>query len=346
MAKGRGSRLFLYAVALLSGAGLAYLTTPAEGSTAHPTSGSARRPPHTERRDGARVQASAQAATLQPTATGEPEPRLEPDPLGKRFAGGKVITGATKHRMILFSFDDGPDRRTTPLLLDRLDAEGVKALFFLTASRIAGENVAQRQQQNIARMIAERGHTIGSHTVDHAQLPLLDDAGVLEQLRGADTIFERVFGSRSYLFRPPGGARSTRVDRLIAGEGYTTVVWNLGSGDFQVRSAEEVVDTWRKVFERRERENGERGGIILLHDTYAWSVDAFQMILADLRARNCALLEKGEELFDIVDDPRWFFEPASKNASAEARPAEMPREVFEARQAKLRKQARRYCRAL
>ena len=72
------------------------------------------------------------------------------------------------------------------------------------------------------------------------------------------------------------------------------------------------------MLERRERENGERGGVILLHDTHEWSVEAFPRIVAELQRRNCALLEQGEELYDIVGDPRWFHAPRPEDASAEA----------------------------
>jgi hypothetical protein len=138
------------------------------------------------------------------------------------------------------------------------------------------------------------------------------------------------------LFRPPFGAHSPRINSLLAERGYTTLLWNLGSGDFQVRSADEVFDIWRKMFERRELE-GDRGGVILLHDTYAWSVDAFLRIVSHLRTRNCELLERGEELFDFVDDPSLFFVPrADGDASMIAPPVVLASDELAARQARLR----------
>jgi peptidoglycan/xylan/chitin deacetylase (PgdA/CDA1 family) len=227
-----------------------------------------------------------------------------------------------------------------------LDAAGVKAVFFLTASRIAGRSPGEREQAQLAREIVQRGHLVGSHTVDHLQLPKLDDTGVTAQVIGAEQIFQRVLGFRPSLIRPPGGARSARVDTLLAERDYTTVLWNLGAGDFQVKSANEVFETFQKVLERRERENGDHGGIVLLHDTYAWSVDAFQLIWAELWARNCKLLERGEELYDVVSDLSYFYEPqAGAEPGAYARPARLPAAVFEARQAKLRRETALRCSA-
>jgi peptidoglycan/xylan/chitin deacetylase (PgdA/CDA1 family) len=150
---------------------------------------------------------------------------------------------------------------------------------------------------------------VGSHTFDHLQLPLLDDEKALDQVVRTESVFIRVFGERPWLIRPPGGARSPRIDTMLSRRGYTSVMWNLGTGDAQVDTAGEVYRTWKRVFERRQRNERTRGGIIMLHDTHSWSVDAFQLIVSDLMERNCRLLEQGQELYDFVDDPAPFFAP-------------------------------------
>jgi peptidoglycan/xylan/chitin deacetylase (PgdA/CDA1 family) len=287
--------------------------------------------------------AEALSSAPRPTTEGKEDPAIRAP---AAYGGGRIIEGGTPHRLIFFTFDDGPDRRTTPLLLDRLDAVGVKAGFFLTAGRIAGRNAMEREQATLAREILARGHLLGNHTVDHMQLPLLDDNAALAQVIGAETIFKRVLGFRPVLMRPPGGARSARIDELLAQRGYTTVLWNLGAGDFQVKSAREVFDVFRKVLERRERESGDRGGVVLLHDTYSWSVDAFQLIWAELWARNCRLLARGEELYDIVPDLSFFYQargtaPAGKVAD----PARPPARVLAERQTRLRAEAKQRCSA-
>ncbi len=273
-------------------------------------------------------------------------PERAHDALGGAMRNGRIMTGATPHRLILFTFDDGPSRFTTPLLLDRLDAAGVRAVFFLTGSNMRGDNVAERKHQEIARETARRGHVLASHGYMHRQLPLLNDAEALRELNLTELLFKKILGGKPVLFRPPGGAHSARIDKLLADRGYTMVLWNLGAGDFQVRTAEEVHQTWRAVLERREAQ-GERGGIILLHDTYAWSVEAFQLIVRDLLDRNCQLLETDEELYDFVDDPAIFFEArGDAGPSAIARPATIEASVMATRQARLREETEQRCQAL
>jgi peptidoglycan/xylan/chitin deacetylase (PgdA/CDA1 family) len=275
-----------------------------------------------------------------------PLPAEEHDGFAHELRRGRIMKGSTPHRLILFTFDDGPDRATTPVLLDRLDRAGIHAVFFLTGSNLRGENAAERRNQEIARETIERGHWVASHGMYHRQLPLLSDTDALVEVVDVEKVFERVLGQRPWLIRPPGGAHSPRIDLLLARRGYTTVLWNLGAGDYALRSAKDVHATWRAVMERREAQ-GERGGIVLLHDTYAWSVDAFQRIVDDLMARNCALLEQGEELYDIVDDPSIFFQPRAdgEGPSTDARPVVLTDEELERRQAPLRAETAQRCAA-
>jgi len=269
---------------------------------------------------------------------------LPPDPLGARTAAGLTIHGSTPHRLILFTFDDGPERSTTPELLDRLDAAGTRAVFFMAGHRIRGENNRQREQQEIARDAVRRGHIVASHTVDHFALTSLGGESLRRQIEDNERIFEDVFGGRPWLFRPPFGLHSSRVDAYLADRGYTIVMWNLGTGDYQVNTAAEVLETWRRVFARREQQEGERGGIILLHDTHAWSVEAFTLIHRDLMARNCDLLATGEELFDVVDDVSLFFVPrGAADTDQPAPPAVLPPEILAARQARVREATRARC---
>jgi peptidoglycan/xylan/chitin deacetylase (PgdA/CDA1 family) len=328
-------RVALYTAAVLSGAFVAHLHGPLE----RPVQAAA---PEHEVLPAAGLSEMPVDQTVSEPAPPEPiSAAPEPPPT---LGAGRIIEGWTPHRLIYFTFDDGPDRRTTPLLLDRLDAVGVKAAFFLTASRILGRDAREREQAELARQIVARGHTLGNHTLDHLQLPLLGDEAATQQVARAERIFERIVGFHPLLIRPPGGARSPRIDELLAKRGYTTVLWNLGAGDFQAKSASEVLKMFRSTLDRREQRGKHRGGVVLLHDTYASSVDAFQLLWAELWERNCRLLARGEELYDVVPDLSFFYQPrGDDSASALAAPANPSEQVLAQRQARLRSEAMQRC---
>jgi peptidoglycan/xylan/chitin deacetylase (PgdA/CDA1 family) len=332
---GRGA---LCAGALLGGAALAHLGLPMTVGPVRPAAAAA-------------IEGEADALAEEGlsrlemgTLDAPVRPPDDPDPTGRAFRDGRIISGATRHRLILFTFDDGPDQRTTPTLLDFLDAEDIKAVFFVTTNRFDQPMPWYRRNADLVREIAARGHLVGNHTVSHQELPALDDVGVAHELDAAARTIEATIGERPWLLRPPGGSHSPRTDGFAAMRGYTTLLWNLGAGDFQVESAEQVFQTFVRVLERREREDGQRGGVVLLHDTYPRTVEAFPRIVRFLRTRNCELLERGEELYDFVDDPSFFFTPRGHAApTAEAASAELDPDVLAFRQERLREETRRRC---
>ncbi len=253
---------------------------------------------------------------------------------GHRYPRGLTIDGGSKHRILLFSFDDGPARRTTPELLDVLDQLDVRAMFFVTTESFGPGNPWEREHREIVREIVDRGHILGNHTETHRQLPLLNSEEIAEELRHSERKIANAIGLRPRLIRPPGGALSRRVEALLAEHGYSSVLWSIYGGDLEVDDAQDVVRTFFRVLDRREEETGNRGGIVLLHDTQRHSVEAMPRLVDALRRRNCDLLERGEELYDIVDELGYFIE------------GEEPAVSIEERQVALRERTARDCSAL
>jgi peptidoglycan/xylan/chitin deacetylase (PgdA/CDA1 family) len=242
------------------------------------------------------------------------------------------VEGQTPRRLLHLTFDDGPDPRTTPLLLDKLDRAGVKATFFFSASRFREGARRHAGDAELAREVLRRGHMVGSHSVDHQRMGALNPAQLTEQLELNDRLFQQVFGARTFLFRPPFGSSNAHLDTMLAERGYTLVMWNLGIADWVQRPPEQLALTFRKVLERSELEPNGRGGVVLLHDTHAWTVAAVDLILAYVDERNCELHAAGEELFDLTDDLTPFVGSG------------LAPEVLSARQEKLRARYATTCR--
>jgi len=258
-------------------------------------------------------------------------PIVNEDTTGLRFPSGLTIHGGSKRRTILFTFDDGPSRRTTPRLLEMLDELGIKALFFVKTESFGRGNPWEREHAEIVREIVRRGHLVGNHTETHRQLPLLNNAEIQAELALSERKIEKTIGRTPRLLRPPGGAMSKRVEGLLGELGYTSVMWALYPGDLEVHTPEEVVQTFFRVLDRRERETGDRGGIVLMHDTKRHSLNAVPRLVRALQNRNCKLLERGEELYDIVDDLGYFI------------PGHEPDQTLEERQELLVTQTVRHC---
>src|SRR5215210_2456240 len=77
---------------------------------------------------------------------------------------------------IALTFDDGPDRQTTPPILDELRQHDIEATFFVLGSKV-------KENPDLLRRIVEEGHTIGNHTYDHADLSALNKEQMRRELR-------------------------------------------------------------------------------------------------------------------------------------------------------------------
>lgn len=242
----------------------------------------------------------------------QPEPH---DAFAEHLAGGRTTRGMVPHRELHFTFDDGPRLDTTPILLDHLDALGIRATFFVVTRGFDGTNRVDEAKAAIARDIIRRGHILGGHTHTHRDLTTLSLADLRDELDTAEATFESVLGGRPALFRAPFGARNRMVNRELLRRGYTHMLWNITSGDTTSRRPSDIVEAFERSLDIREHHSRGKGGIVLLHDTNTRVVEAFPAMIEVLQRRNCELLEAGEELWDVLDTPDAFIAPRGEEAA-------------------------------
>jgi peptidoglycan/xylan/chitin deacetylase (PgdA/CDA1 family) len=127
--------------------------------------------------------------------------------------GGAVVYGGPggltsrglPPRTVALTFDDGPDPRWTPQILNVLRREQVPATFFVVGSRVA-------EHGGLVRRTLAEGHEIGSHTYTHENLSTLPAWRARLELLLSQLALAGSAGLNTSLFRPPYG-RATRVTR-------------------------------------------------------------------------------------------------------------------------------------
>lgn len=284
------------------------------------------------------------------TETGEPS-TPPADPVSERptFRDGRMVRGDSRQRVLHFTFDDGPRPETTGPLLDHLDAAGVKATFFVVARQLGGSGARRDRNVAMVRETLRRGHHVGFHGLDHSAFSELTEPQLQHQFRAGEAAFVRAVGQRPFLVRPPYGRRDVDSDRVVVARHYTQVMWGITAADTSQTTARGVVEAFRSALRRRENGPRVRGGVVLLHDTKPWVTEAFPQLLAEVQARNCALLARGgnEELWDIAPDLSPFFEARQRgdHASSMTRNGGYEPAVQAARQTVLRAETARRCAA-
>jgi peptidoglycan-N-acetylglucosamine deacetylase len=150
-----------------------------------------------------------------------------PQPRSARPHGGHVGRLGTQvvwhgpegGRHVALTFDDGPDPRWTPAVLELLARHRVPATFYVVGER------AERHADLLRRTVAA-GHEIGNHTWSHADLCRSAPEVVREELQRTAELVERLTGAAPASVRPPWG-RLDAVGLLASAElGCDVVLWS------------------------------------------------------------------------------------------------------------------------
>lgn len=180
---------------------------------------------------------------------------------------------------VALTFDDGPDPHTTRRVLDILDANCIKATFFLVGY------YAERHPE-IVREIAARGHTIGTHTWSHPNnLRHLSLAGARRQIRRGFAAVEKALATA-----PPADRRRLAPFFRFPGlnDSKHLMAW-LGARNIATVSCEFGADDWKRIGASQVRRRAVRNinsvgrGVIILHDTKPHTAAALPGIIKDLR---------------------------------------------------------------
>jgi peptidoglycan-N-acetylglucosamine deacetylase len=193
--------------------------------------------------------------------------------------------GGAKNKVVL-SFDDGPDRRWTPRILDILKEKHVPGIFFVIGDQ------ANRAPDLLKREYSE-GHEIGNHTWTHPQFDEISRTQLKWELNLTQRLIESTLGVKSLFFRPPYGIDHQpeyaeevaqlpypqELGYIIVGQRIDPDDWRMTEDKHQ-RPAQEIAD---EVL--RQAKNG---NVVLLHDgggEREQTVAALPLIIDGLRAR-------------------------------------------------------------
>lgn len=176
------------------------------------------------------------------------------------LAMSDVPTGAAQYRGVYLTYDDGPDPRLTPHLLDALAVYGMRATFFVVGRQIAGSG------HLLNRMVNE-GHMIGNHSWSHVNMQNLSLDQILTEIDHANDAIASHVGFTPPIFRPPYGALPPGASKAITqARGMSTVLWTLDTNDWRDPGADEVA--------RRVVTMTRPGSVVLMHDVHAGTVAA------------------------------------------------------------------------
>lgn len=162
------------------------------------------------------------------------------------------------------TFDDGPNRKYTPMLLEGLKERGIRATFFLMGKNIEGNEAIVQQMQ-------EDGHLIGNHTYSHVQLNRISKNKAKEEIERTSNEIYEITGVYPAYVRPPFGAWPKNLELSVE---MVPVFWDVDTLDWKTKNVSQVL----RIVKHEVRDES----IILMHDGYETSVEAALQAVDDL----------------------------------------------------------------
>ena len=178
-------------------------------------------------------------------------------------AGRTSVTKEEAPRVAL-TFDDGPNAKYTPLLLEGLRKRNIHATFFLL-----GENIPKNEE--LLLRMQKDGHLIGCHTWSHVQLDKISPSRASREILKTNSLIYHITGTYPTCLRPPYGAWKKDLELPVT---MLPVFWDVDTLDWQSQNPESILDI--------VRQNVQDGSIILMHDSYDSSVRAALAITDEL----------------------------------------------------------------
>jgi cellulose synthase/poly-beta-1,6-N-acetylglucosamine synthase-like glycosyltransferase/peptidoglycan/xylan/chitin deacetylase (PgdA/CDA1 family)/spore germination protein YaaH len=170
---------------------------------------------------------------------------------------------------VALSFDDGPDPKWTPKILDILKSEGVHATFMLIGAE-AADNVG------VMKRIVREGHEIGNHTYSHPDISEISPRQLDIEVKLTERLFASKLGIQPLYFRPPYDIdeEPDTDDQAapvvqIQKDGYTIIGNKIDTSDWNehpVKTPAEITQSVLAQLETMKTKPQFRGSIILLHD--------------------------------------------------------------------------------
>ena len=145
------------------------------------------------------------------------------------------IYTSTDSKKVFLTFDDGPSKNVTPIILDTLKSENIKATFFLLGSRV-------ELNPTIVKREYDEGHYIASHGYSHVYSQIYaSPQSVLDEYNRSVTAIKNATGNQNYnphLFRFPGGfyggkyaSIKKEAKELLNQNGILNIDWNSLTSD-------------------------------------------------------------------------------------------------------------------
>lgn len=209
----------------------------------------------------------------------------------------KTAKGETE-KICCLTFDDGPNKTTTPQILDILAEYNIKATFFELGEKLEAN-------KELAKRTNDEGHLLANHTYTQKYSTIYTNWDTFwDEVQKTEALITEVTGKPAYkLVRMPGGSFNSGVYGSVkqdyrvklAQNNYYFIDWSVDNGDNGNRNAADVLNYVKEY-------TGSKPVVLLMEDA-----SARQATVKSLRSVIEYLKESGY-VFKRLDEISYYSE--------------------------------------
>gem|GEM_PF-302756 len=205
------------------------------------------------------------------------------------------IYKTSNKKIAYLTFDDGPSSNVTPLILDILKQENIKATFF-----VLGINSSWNKE--LIKRMRNEGHYIANHTYSHKYEDIYKDyESFINEYNKCETAIREALEDSNYktrIFRFPGGSvggkhgefKNEAKNKMLE-QGIVSLDWNSLTSDSDINPTKEKILDNLKITTQ-----GKNIVVVLMHDSSTKSIthETLMDVISYLR-------EQGYEFGDLYE---------------------------------------------
>lgn len=185
---------------------------------------------------------------------------------------------------ICLTFDDGPHKKFTNIILYILKQHNIKATFFVLGKRIP-------HNLDVIKRILEEGHDIGNHTYDHKDCTKLSDYEIIDTITKTNDLLKTNFNyTPKYVRLPYGrGVKDYNINQIFTSLDLKHIGWDIDPRDWDKQY--KYVDIVKTTLNQLSNSQKDRF-VILFHDYsnnhdryYSETIKALNMLLPILKSK-------------------------------------------------------------
>ena len=184
-----------------------------------------------------------------------------------------AIYKSDEEKVLYLTFDEGYENGYTGKILDVLKENQVPAAFFVTGPYI-------KKEAELIKRMANEGHIVGNHTVNHPSMPDIDENKIKDELNNLNKSFKELTGKDMKFFRPPMGEYSENTLKITSEMGYTNVFWSFAYKDWETNNQKGTGYAYNQIMD-----GVHDGAILLLHAVSCDNANILDKVIKDLKSQ-------------------------------------------------------------